>query len=500
MNTAFREINEGTTLLADEFGNDLSITEDGTINCKKLLVNNVEILNETGIVGTLLTAAQPNITSLGTLTLLNATTVAAATVTSANIAGTLLTSSQPNITSLGTITTLNAGTINAANISGTLSTIAQPLISSLGVLNELNVDNINIDTNTISSTDTNGNIVLAPKGTGVVQLTKNLDVNLQNITNVNTIGPCFGVSMNGSITSVGNTNITITPGGTGTILAGKALNMQTNNITNVGTITATNIAGNLTTAAQPNITSIGGLTILDVDNISIDGNSIAATNTNGNININANGTGKVIVSTLSTTGMIEVDNLTLNGNTISSANTNGNIILAPNGTGSVQVGGTISSTNQMILNTSSSLGVKIDNLKLPWCQISTPAGVTYFTQNTNLTGMSIVSSGIYTGMFSLTSGTTFSVGENMDSLMIMTATFVDTADERVAGIEFYNNGTFVDSSASAIPYLESNTSFADVCFSKYISLVAGRSYTWRFSSASTGTADLRAFNAFIMRV
>lgn len=465
MNTAFREINEGTTLLADEFGNDLNITEDGTINCKKLLVNNVEILNETGIAGTLTTAAQPNITSIGTLTSLNIDNVI----------------------------------IDGSTISTTTGDLF--LVGGTDVrANSLQIGTLNINNSEIRSTVTNGNINLRTFGTGVVQITNTFDANSQNITNVGTIGPCFNVSMNGTITSIGNTNITITPGGTGTILAGKALNMQTNNITNIGTITATNITGTLTTTAQPNITSVGVLVSLDVDNININGSTISATNTNGNININANGTGKVIVNTLSTTGMIEVDNLTLNGNTISSANTNGNIILAPNGTGAVQVGGTISSTNQMILNTSSSLGVKIDNLKLPWCQISTPAGVTYFTQNTNLTGMSIVSTGIYTGMFTLTSGTTFSVVEDMNVIMTITATLVDTADERVAGIEFYNNGAFVDSSASAIPYLESGISFADVCFSKHISLVAGRSYTWRFSSASTGTADLRAFNVFIMRI
>jgi hypothetical protein len=43
------------------------------------------------------------------------------------------------------------------------------------VLTELTVDNRNIETNTISAVDSNGSIILAPKGTGVVQITKTLE-------------------------------------------------------------------------------------------------------------------------------------------------------------------------------------------------------------------------------------------------------------------------------------------------------------------------------------
>lgn len=42
---------------------------------------------------------------------------------------------------------------------------------ALSGLTQLDVDNIRIDGNTISSTDTNGNVILAPDGTGVVSVT-----------------------------------------------------------------------------------------------------------------------------------------------------------------------------------------------------------------------------------------------------------------------------------------------------------------------------------------
>ena len=44
-------------------------------------------------------------------------------------------------------------------------------VTSVGTLTSLAVDNITINTNTISSTNSNGNIILAPNGTGDVAIT-----------------------------------------------------------------------------------------------------------------------------------------------------------------------------------------------------------------------------------------------------------------------------------------------------------------------------------------
>ena len=103
-------------------------------------------------------------------------------------------------------------------------------------------------------------------------------------------------------------------------------------------------------------------------------------------------------------------------------------------------------------------------------------------------------------LYTLTSGTTLTVSESMDVLMIMNASFSDDANERLAGIELYENGVFITSAAAAIPYLDSNTSFANVSLSRNFFLTAGRSYTWRFSSASQGTADMRSLIVYITRV
>ncbi|CEG39980.1 uncharacterized protein PHALS_10204 [Plasmopara halstedii] len=115
----------------------------------------ISSLTATNITGTLLTASQPNITSIGALTSLTAT----------NITGTLLTASQPNITSLGTLTSLTA-----TNITGTLQTAAQTNITSLGTLTGLVISgNLSFPgasrtitgLNSLTSTNINGTIITA---------------------------------------------------------------------------------------------------------------------------------------------------------------------------------------------------------------------------------------------------------------------------------------------------------------------------------------------------
>jgi len=50
---------------------------------------------------------------------------------------------------------------------------------TVGITGQLNVDNLRADGNTISSTDSNGNIVLTPNGTGEITLSKAANVSVQ---------------------------------------------------------------------------------------------------------------------------------------------------------------------------------------------------------------------------------------------------------------------------------------------------------------------------------
>ena len=74
--------------------------------------------------------------------------------------------------------------------------------------------------------------------------------------------------------------------GSGTLAAARVATLNQN---------TTGTAATVTGAAQTAITSVGTLTALAVDNVSIDANKVEATNTNGNLQLDANGTGKVEV-------------------------------------------------------------------------------------------------------------------------------------------------------------------------------------------------------------
>lgn len=119
----------------------------------------------------------------------------------------------------------------SGGILGTLDTAAQTNITSVGTLTSLAVDNITLDSNTISTTDTNGSLTITPNGNG--------DINLGGDTikigdqNVNATLTTYGtgdliLSTNegtdsGTITiaDAANGNISITPNGSGKVVMDK---------------------------------------------------------------------------------------------------------------------------------------------------------------------------------------------------------------------------------------------------------------------------------------
>jgi len=158
-----------------------------------------DISSTSGVLdGTLSTAAQANITSLGTLSSLTVSGSAAMTLTTAaqpNITsvgtlssltvsgamnGTLSTAAQPNITSVGTLSSLTV----SGNTNATLTTAAQPNITSVGTLTALTVDNIAINGSEIT-------------GTGDTKFLATGDIG---------IGPRQGTAANGAVYIGGNTD------------------------------------------------------------------------------------------------------------------------------------------------------------------------------------------------------------------------------------------------------------------------------------------------------
>jgi hypothetical protein len=296
-------------------------------------------LSGTSIVGTLTTAAQTNITSVGTLTslavtgnttggniltggLISATSTVTGSqfngsgagltsipganvtgtvplATSATTAGTVTTAAQGNITSVGTLTSLNVtgnitgGNLSVTSIVGTLTTAAQNNITSIGTLGSLSV-------------------------TG-------------NITGGNVLG---GANVNA--TTHTGTTVSVSANITGGNLLTGGLISATANITG-GNLSGTSIVGTLTTAAQTNITSVGTLGSLTVTGNITGGNVLgganvnATTHTGTTVSVTGNITGGNVLgganvnatthtgTTVSVTGQITGGNISATG--ISSATT-----------------------------------------------------------------------------------------------------------------------------------------------------------------------------------
>jgi hypothetical protein len=202
------------------------------------------------LTGTLTTAAQPNITSVGTLSTLSVTgNVTAGNVyavpgiiSGTTLGGNLTTNAQPNITSVGTLISLsvtgnaNVGNIGTAQVLATANVTAPQFISNVAQGTAPFV---------VTSSTTVANLTA-----NVALLAQAL---LQNTSTATTVYPTFTTSgANGNSSAVINTSISANLGNasiTATTFVG-ALS---------GAATSATTAGTLTTASQPNITSASNL-------------------------------------------------------------------------------------------------------------------------------------------------------------------------------------------------------------------------------------------------
>ena len=290
----------------------------------------------TTISGSLTTSAQGNITSVGTLTALNVSNAVTATrfvgilngaveganaIAGSTISGSLMTSAQGNITSVGTLTSLNVsnavaatrfvgilngavegsnaitgstisgttitatrfvgifnGAVEGANaiagttISGSLTTSAQGNITSVGTLTSLNVSNAVTATrfvgifngavegsNAIAGSTISGTTITGTRFVGIL----NGAVEGANAIAGTTISGSLTTSAQGNITSVGTlTALNVSNAVTATRFVG----ILNGAVEGANAIAGTTISGSLTTSAQGNITSVGTLTSLGVTN------------------------------------------------------------------------------------------------------------------------------------------------------------------------------------------------------------------------------------------
>jgi hypothetical protein len=251
----------------------------------------------------------------------------------ATTANTVVDAAQPNITSLGTLSSLsvtgnivsgnvyaNSGTIGASLVTGTLTTAAQPNITSLGSLESLFVGNATSNVSITNGTVTSTANITAPYfiGNVVGNISGNIVVPGTNTSVLFNNDGNAGASSNFTFNK--DTNVATV---NGNLVAG-------NVYANTGTIGANLLTGTLTTAAQPNITSLGDLTSLGVTGNATVANLIAnATVFAANVNASSNIHAAHFIGPAFTSNFANV--------TISAAAGDNSVTLVPTGTGTVDV-------------------------------------------------------------------------------------------------------------------------------------------------------------------
>ena len=320
----------GTNITGNHFGNGAALSSITGANVTGTVANATYATNagSATTAGTVTTNAQPNITSVGSLTSLivsgniNTGNVIVSSSISGNlITGTLTTSAQPNITSVGTLTTLSVtGNITGANITGnlfgngaaissitganvtgqvgnalvagTVYTAAQPNITSVGTLTSLTASG-NIQAQYFIG---NGSQL-----TGINTGSPNTIVN--GTSNVNI--PSSGSNVLISVGGVANV-MTVTT--SGSVVSG---NINAGNISAPsGTVSGNLLTGTLTTSAQPNITNIGNLTSVSVNGAF--STSTANITTGSSITPTAGTTNQYNITALATSATINSPSGTVN--------------------------------------------------------------------------------------------------------------------------------------------------------------------------------------------
>ena len=217
----------------------------------------------------------------------------------------------------GMTVTTTAGTDTLTFATTAITSVAGDTSPQLG-------GDLDVNGNSIVSTS-NANIQITPNGTGKVRLDGNVDIQsgeiiLKNSGSVSNI-KLYCESSNAHYTQLQSAahsaysgNITLTlPTSTGNLIGTGDSGTVTNTML-AGSIAASKLAGSIGNSKLSNSsitigsdsislggtqTDLNGITSLDVDNITIDGNVISSTNTNGDISITPNGSGKIILDGLS---------------------------------------------------------------------------------------------------------------------------------------------------------------------------------------------------------
>jgi hypothetical protein len=217
------------------------------------------------------------------------TPTTAATFSGANVtlAGTV---GSGAITSTGTI---QGTTITATSaFAGTLSTAAQANVTSLGTLTALTVDDVAIDGKVVTMTGSSSDTAVLTAGTNGTLSIVTTDAAAAAANIQITADGTVDVDSAGVLTLDSGAAINIEPASGSAILLDGTISIDAGVVTGATSITSTAFVGDITgdvtgntsgsaatvtTAAQTNITSLGTLTALTVDDVALNGKVVTMT-------------------------------------------------------------------------------------------------------------------------------------------------------------------------------------------------------------------------------
>ena len=278
-------------------------------------------------------------------------------------------------------------TISGNTIETTNSVLNLATSNTVVYQNKLRIDSIDIDTNVITTTESNADLTFRANGSGKVvipsndllieqDLTVNGTANLQDTTVTGEL-TVADLSVTGNFTTTGditnnnilikgnfiattdsNSDLELRANGTGVIyIPSNNVTIDQNLIVNgLTTIKDTTIQGTITQTG--NTTQTGDFTItgdITNGNILITDNFIATTNSNSDLELRANGTGEVYVPN----NNVQIDNnLTVSGLTTTSSIT---------ASGDIDVTGSVSVTNDLDVTRNA----QFENIRIAQNTIST---------------------------------------------------------------------------------------------------------------------------------
>ena len=176
---------------------------------------------------------------------------------------------------------------SSGEVAGTLSTAAQTSVTSLGTLTALTVDDVAINGKVITMTGSTSDTAVLTVGTNGTLSIVTTDAGAAAANIQITADGTVDIDSAGILTLDSGANINLEPASGSVILLDGTISVDAGVVTGATSITSTAFVGGLTgnasgtaatvtTAAQPNITSLGTLTALTVDNLGVNGNTITA--------------------------------------------------------------------------------------------------------------------------------------------------------------------------------------------------------------------------------